>query len=324
MKPSNDNAPICGPTVTVVMPAFNARRTIEGSIRSVLEQSVIDLELIVVDDGSSDGTPDLVRELAAEDRRIRLVQQSNAGPSAARNRGAQLARGEVVAFLDADDQWTDDHIALHLEALASTPDLGISFSACDFIDHTGALTSERTRNWTGDVTAADLLGSNPTATCSSLVIRKAVFDDAGFMREDMKYAEDQEWLFRVACTGWRIHCIAERTVRYRTSLDGLSSDAPRMLAGWQTFVDAARRIAPDVVRAHLASATSRIQMYHARRAIRTGKPAATARSHFLKALQASPRTAILNMRDSIAVGLACTAPSLANRLIAAKRGASYA
>ncbi len=324
MKPSNDNAPFRLPSVTVVMPAFNAGRTIESSIQSVLEQSLSNLELIVVDDGSSDGTPDLVRELAAEDRRIRLVQQSNAGPSVARNRGAKLARGEVVAFLDADDQWARDHLALHVEALASTPDLGISFSACDFIDHTGALTSERTRNWIGDVTAADLLGSNPTATCSSLVIRKTVFHDSGLMREDMKYAEDQEWLFRVACAGWRIRCIPGRTVRYRTSPDGLSADAPKMIAGWEKFIEAARHIAPDVVVVHLAKATSHIHMYHARRAIRMGKPADIARRHFLRAIRVSPMTAVLNMRTTISVGLACTAPSLANRLIAVTKGAAHA
>lgn len=303
------------PSVSVVMPAYNATRTIETSIYSVLRQSVRDFELIVVDDGSTDGTPDLVRELASMDSRVRLVSQQNAGPSSARNRGVQLAKAEIVAFLDSDDEWSNDHLERHVPVLAADPELGVSFSPCEFMSVTGHLTGERSRLHQGNVTAADLLGSNPTTTCSSLVFRKAVFQRAGSMSNGMNYAEDQEWLFRVVSSGWRIRSIDSRTVRYRTSPNGLSANSVSMLAGWRSFVETARKISPEVVDRHLNAATAQIYMYHARRAIRTGQPGRIARMHFLRALLASPRTIISNLRASLMLAMACAAPVLANRVV---------
>lgn len=312
------------PSVTVVMAAFNAARTIEDAISSVLSQSVRDIELIVVDDGSSDSTPDLVRELSGVDSRVRLVSQLNAGPSAARNRGTRAARSEIVAFLDSDDAWRPDHLELHVRALADDSELGISFSPCEFIDEAGVVTGERSRRHVGDVTPADLLGSNPTTTCSSLVMRKAVAEIVGYMSLDMKYAEDQEWLFRVACSGWRIRSIEERTVKYRTSPHGLSADSTRMLAGWQRFIAAARAIAPDVVERHLPAATAHIHIYHARLAIRTGQSGRIAREHALRAFQASPMAVVSNLKGAAMLALACAAPVLANRVANVMRSSAHA
>jgi glycosyltransferase involved in cell wall biosynthesis len=312
------------PSVSVVMPAYNASRTIEDSIFSVLGQSLRDIELIVVDDGSSDGTPDLVRELAAMDQRVRLVAQQNAGPSAARNRGVLLSRAGIVAFLDSDDVWSSDHLERHVQALAEDAQLGVSFSPCEFMSSAGDLTGERSRCHAGDVTAADLLGSNPTTTCSALVVRKSVFERAGGMSDAMKYAEDQEWLFRVVCSGWRVRSIESRTVRYRTSPNGLSANSASMLAGWHAFVETARKISPEVVDRHLSAATAHIHMYHARRAIRTGQPGRTARMHFLRAFLASPRTVVSNLRGSLVLAAACAAPVLANRVVLAAKGPVHA
>ncbi|RKQ88830.1 glycosyltransferase family 2 protein [Brockia lithotrophica] len=90
--------------VSVIVPAWNAERTIEQAIRSALGQTLKDLEVIVIDDGSKDGTADVVRRIAAEDERVRLLQNEvNRGPSAARNLGLREARGDWIAILDADD-----------------------------------------------------------------------------------------------------------------------------------------------------------------------------------------------------------------------------
>ncbi|HEY6644784.1 glycosyltransferase family 2 protein [Povalibacter sp.] len=98
------------PAVSVLMPAFNAQETLQESVASVLEQTFVDLELIIVDDGSTDATGDLAQQLAKADRRVRVIQQKNAGVSSARNRGLAEAKGRYIALLDADDLWVPDKL----------------------------------------------------------------------------------------------------------------------------------------------------------------------------------------------------------------------
>ena len=102
------------------MPAFDAQRTVAAAIGSALAQTVTDLEVLVVDDGSRDGTVAEVRRAAAADARVRLLEQANAGPSAARNRALEVAAAPVVAFLDADDLMLPDYAERMLGAVAGT------------------------------------------------------------------------------------------------------------------------------------------------------------------------------------------------------------
>ena len=125
------------PSVTVVMPCFNAAATIAASIASVQGQSITDWELFVVDDGSADNSAEIVAKAAAHDGRIHLVEQENAGPSVARQRGVASARASVVAFLDSDDLWHCDHLRLALEMLDADPRLGVAFAPCRLIDGDG-------------------------------------------------------------------------------------------------------------------------------------------------------------------------------------------
>ncbi len=211
------------PEVSVIIACYNAAATIEETINSVKAQTLTSWELLVIDDGSRDASPDIVRELSRKDPRIVLVTQANAGPSAARNRGTQAAAGQYIAFLDADDIWSPDHLARTIGALYEDAGLGISFGGCRILSQSGIPTGRHSRLWTHGVTRRDVLASNPTCTCSSLVVRKGVFTAACFLRADMKYAEDQEWLYRVLTAGWSIRSIDRHTVGYRTSEAGLSA-----------------------------------------------------------------------------------------------------
>jgi glycosyltransferase involved in cell wall biosynthesis len=109
------------PAVTVVVPLYNKAATIERSIRSVLAQTFADFELIVVDDGSTDGSPELV-ERAFSDPRLTVHRQANAGPAAARNQGIRLSSAPLITFLDADDEWTPALLETAVAKLAEHPD----------------------------------------------------------------------------------------------------------------------------------------------------------------------------------------------------------
>lgn len=107
----NESKSVTGKTlVSVIMPAYNLERYIAKSIESVLNQSYSFFELIIVNDGSKDGTEQLIEKYAESDKRIKIINQENAGVSVARNKGIELARGEYISFLDGDDLWHRDFL----------------------------------------------------------------------------------------------------------------------------------------------------------------------------------------------------------------------
>jgi glycosyltransferase involved in cell wall biosynthesis len=108
--------------VSIIMPAYNSEDTISESIDSAVSQTYRNIELIVVDDGSTDKTADICKVRESEDHRIRYVRQSNMGVSAARNTGIRMARGDFIAFLDADDLWEQDKIELQMAVSSNQPD----------------------------------------------------------------------------------------------------------------------------------------------------------------------------------------------------------
>lgn len=124
LKSENSQFDSVGPLVSVVMPAYNASRFIQKSIHSVLNQDYPNIEVIVVDDGSEDGTAEVAEQSG---NRVRVIRQKNAGPAAARNRGIEEAGGQFIAFLDADDVWLPGKISLQVAYLQGHPDVGIAY-----------------------------------------------------------------------------------------------------------------------------------------------------------------------------------------------------
>jgi len=111
------------PSVSVVMPLYNKEREVARAVHSVLTQTFSDFELLVVDDGSTDNGPAIVT--ACDDHRVRMIRQSNGGVSAARNRGIAEARAELIAFIDADDEWATDYLETTSNLAARFPDCGV-------------------------------------------------------------------------------------------------------------------------------------------------------------------------------------------------------
>ena len=295
------------PQCSVIIPCFNASATIAAAIQSASRQTVRDLEIIVVDDGSRDGTPDIVAALAQSDNRICLQQQANGGVSAARNTGIKAARARIIAFLDADDMWAPDHLATHIRRIEGNLQLGVSFSPARFIDANGVVVGQSRPKLDG-LRPADLLCSNPTTTCSTLVVRRDVFKDAGVFRTHMRHNEDQEWLFRVALSGWVMAGDPVARVDYRISPDGLASNLDGMYRGFQIMLEEARKDAPYLVKRHQARATASMLRYLARRAIQLGLAPQISRHFAFAAVQASPLLAIQEPRATLATIAAALMP----------------
>lgn len=263
------------PKVSVVIACHNAADTIADTIRSVQSQTHAGWELLVIDDGSSDDSAKIVAQIANADARVHLVRQPNSGPSAARNLGVRVTRSSYVAFIDADDLWRPGHLALTVAELERDPKLGISFGGCDILSQSGAPTGRQSRLWVNGVEKRDVLASNPSCTCSSLVVRRGVFETAGMMRADMKFAEDQEWLFRVLCANWSIRSIAVHTVGYRTSPGGLSAQTEKMREGWLQFIALAKAQDPNLISHQLPRARAMMELYFVQKNIvQTGRNAA--------------------------------------------------
>ena len=124
------------PIVSVVMPVYNVEAYVAEAIDSVLAQTLPDFELIIVDDGGHDRSLEICRSY--HDARIRIVSQSNRGLAGARNTGIAAARASYVAFLDSDDRWLPEKLALHVIHLDNNPSDGVSFSPSRFIDCDGS------------------------------------------------------------------------------------------------------------------------------------------------------------------------------------------
>ena len=255
------------PTFTVIVPVYNAAATIAATIASVLAQTDDDFELLLIDDGSTDDSLARMVALCATDDRIHVVAQSNAGVATTRNLGAELAKGRLLAFLDADDLWHTEKLARHRAVHDADAQVCASYARITFLEaEHHALDQGRTRSTVPPepLTVADLLGENPVCTTSNLIVMRNVFVASGGFRAQMAHAEDQEWLVRIAANGARIVGIDETLVGYRASVGGLSADLARMYLGWR---DLAARYggANDLRRAEAIYCR-----YLARRALRTG------------------------------------------------------
>src|SRR5690348_8062708 len=118
--------------VSVITPAYNAAATLRRACESVRVQSYVAWEHIIVDDGSTDATPDILRELST-DLRVRTKRIANRGPGAALNLGLDMAQGEFIAFLDADDEYLPDHLSAHARAMEEHPEADLWWGGLDVI-----------------------------------------------------------------------------------------------------------------------------------------------------------------------------------------------
>src|SRR3954468_6189958 len=219
------------PAVSVLMPAYNVEPYIGDAVRSVLAQSFTDFELLVVDDGSTDGSAEAVRPLADRDSRIRLVQQANRGLAGACNTALRMARGEFFALLDSDDLWEPAFLAEQLAILDAQPGLDIVTGNGWMLG--GARHGDLARPCPDPRPAPDLaaiLGDEQAVFIMS-VFRRTVYEAVGCFDEALRTNEDYDFWLRAAIHGCRFARNDRPLGHYRIRDDSLSASEMRMLRG---------------------------------------------------------------------------------------------
>ncbi|HEX6463960.1 MAG TPA: glycosyltransferase family A protein [Vicinamibacterales bacterium] len=219
------------PTVSVIMPAYNVAPYVGDAIRSALAQTFTDFELIVVDDGSKDGTAAVVKELALRDARIKLVQQSNRGLAGARNSGLRASRGEFLALLDSDDLWEPTFLAEQLAILAAHAEIDIVTGNAWILG--GANHGQPARPHPDPRPTpylAAMIGDEWSVFIMS-VFRRHVYTKIGPFDESMRSNEDYDFWLRAAVGGLKFARNDQPLGHYRIRSDSLSASDVRMLRG---------------------------------------------------------------------------------------------
>lgn len=209
------------PTVSVIIPAYNCGAFIGASIRSVLNQTVRDLELIVMDDGSTDTTADEIRR-HADPRLVWLRTPTNQGVSRATNAGIACARGEYLAALAADDMWLPTKLERQLAHLSSNAGIDASYTWIRHLDAEGTPSSTIERNDLGADPVRTLLTSRRIKLACTLLIPRHALARTGSLDPRLRTHEDWEYVLRLTLAGVSFGCVPEPLTLVRRRPDSLS------------------------------------------------------------------------------------------------------
>lgn len=236
------------PEVSVVIPTFNVSPFIAAAIESVLNQEFEDFELIVVDDGSTDGTAEIAQSF--DDHRISVYRRAHRGPTHTMNDAIDLARGRWIAFLDGDDTWAPAKLGRHVAVMKNNPDLDLTFCRSRMIDEAGnnlPVTSPRRKN---TLSYEQLLESNPAANGSSIVAARQALVSAGGFDPAFSASYDYDLWLRVALLRPRnVRSIPEILTYYRRRQGQITANPATMEQGWRQLMTKHRELNPEIVRA---------------------------------------------------------------------------
>jgi len=212
--------------VSVIIPAFRSADYIAGTLASVFKQTYRDIEVIVINDGSPD-TSRLIEAIAPWRERLVYIEQENGGAGAARNAGIAVARGEHVAFLDADDRWLPHFLESQMRHLAAHPGCEMVYANARMTGDTllAGKTFMDTTPSAGPVSFSSLLAQRCTVLTSSVVVRRAAVDAAGRFDPTIRRGQDFDLWLRLAHQGTRIEYQREPLIERIVRRDGLSGDS---------------------------------------------------------------------------------------------------
>ena len=227
------------PLVSVVMAVYNGEKFLPASIASALAQTYAPLEIIAVDDGSTDGSAEILKSFGS---RLRVFRQQNAGQAAARNLGISKAAGEWIAFLDQDDLWEPYKTELQLSAVQD--DEAVVHANARGIDVSGAVHQPRILNPQRSAALLDLLRSSTLVIGTALVRRDVLAKVGGFDPMNRFGTEDYQLWLRLAANGCKFRLLDEVLASGRTHGENFSSDRVRMAQGFLYALESTRREYP--------------------------------------------------------------------------------
>jgi glycosyltransferase involved in cell wall biosynthesis len=292
-------ATAAAPRLAVVVPSYDTASYLGAAVRSLLAQTMPDLEVIVVDDGSHDDS--VQRVLAIPDRRLTVVRQHNRGLAGARNTGILLARAPFIGFCDSDDLWHPRKAERHLERMERTPDVGVTFSFSAYLDHDGVPTGQLLATACAEPTVRDLVRRNHLGNGSTAVVRRTCFERVGLYDESIANAEEWElWVRIAALAALRIVRIPEPLTGYRIRAGSLSASYDSFLRNAWIAIQRFGEHVPGFSARAAQRAYAEVLRIASRKSIAAGEVNASQR--FL--LEAARRSPSLFLRDPRAFAMA--------------------
>lgn len=214
------------PLVSVIIPNYNYAKYVREAIDSALEQTYPNVEIIVVDDGSKDDSPEILKSYG---KKIKTVFQENAGVSAARNNGVRMSQGEFVAFLDADDIWFPEKIEKQIELFGKDKDLGLVHVGVENIDSEGNALDSTTAGLAGRISHEFLLFERAVVLGggSGIMIPRKVFDELGGFDPELMTSADWDLFYRIS-RRYEVGFVPEILLRYRLHGSNMHGNVKRM------------------------------------------------------------------------------------------------
>jgi glycosyltransferase involved in cell wall biosynthesis len=240
------------PLFSVVIPTYNRLALLQRALKSVVQQTIDDYEIVVVDDGSTDGTVEMLQAQYGERVRV-LVNKGPRGGSAARNVGIQEAAGSWIAFLDSDDWWEPSKLELFRDAMQRSPDVGLWYSASRAIDSRGVVRREFTIGFSGDHTA-HMRRLNPINALPAVVVKTEHLRAIGGFDPTLPARQDMDLYLRL-CPLAKFGYIPQILTNVDVGAEGRISGSPsKRMNGWIGFFQK-----------HKASLSWRDRLYHGKR-----------------------------------------------------------
>jgi glycosyltransferase involved in cell wall biosynthesis len=263
------------PTVSVIVPAYNAAGFIRRTLESVRAQTLADFEAIIVDDGSRDETAAVVQQMVEAEPRFRLIRQSNGGVAAARNRAIAEARGRFLANLDADDMWLPTFLERTVAALESAGDgATFAFARTLWIDADDRLLPQTDQPPPPAIGYRELLTRNPVGNGSAMLMRTAAVREIGgydvALVRDFGQAEDWRLLLQLSWRG-AVVAVAEPLVLYRILPQSSSHALERSARAALEVIRRCEAEGPPLRRRDYWTSRSLTLLWLARRALRIGR-----------------------------------------------------
>ena len=226
-------------TVDVIIPAYNAAKFLPFALDSVAAQDFGDWCIVLVDDGSTDNTPDVVAPyLNRFGSKMKYVRQENRGLPAARNTAIRSSDSEFIAILDADDVWLPFRLTESIKSFKSDSEVGLSYGLITRIDENGGLldTFAGNQNSAHGKIAPSIYKRKVELPCPTVTFRRQCIEDVGLFDESMRATEDRDLWLRIALR-YKVAAIPKVIAYYRTSASSMSRDLNRMLAAQLYFIN---------------------------------------------------------------------------------------